>query len=50
MKKYLEALLMVLSGSVAVYLGVTNKAPWQLVFTYWTALTVKNANDFFRGK
>lgn len=50
MKKFLETLLMLLSGAVAVWLGVNHAAPWTLIFTYWTVLAVKNTYDVFKVK
>ena len=52
MKKFLETILMLLSGTVALWLAVENKAPWQIIFTYWTVLAIKNTWDVFmvRGK
>lgn len=48
MKKVLELLLMLLSGSVATWLFVNHAAPWGIIFIYWTTLTIKNAYDVFR--
>lgn len=48
MKKVLELLLMLLSGSVATWLFVNHAAPWGIIFIYWTTLTIKNAYDVFK--
>ena len=50
MKKYLELILMLISGTVAVWLFINHAAPWHIICIYWTVLTIKNTVDVIRTR